>query len=43
VADPGQVGILLAHCPEAIRDLVTALPATGLRLGELLGLRVSDV
>jgi integrase len=43
VLDPGEAGLLLTRCPEAIRDLVTALLATGLRLGELLGLRVSDV
>jgi integrase len=43
VLDPTQVGILLAHCPAPLHDLVVALLGTGLRLGELLGLRVGDV
>ncbi|MEV4708637.1 site-specific integrase [Actinoplanes sp. NPDC049316] len=38
-----QIGVLLAHCRAPIRDLLVIGLATGMRLGELLGLRVADV
>lgn len=41
--DPEQAGILVAHCPVPIRDLVVAALGTGMRLGELLGLRAGSV
>ncbi|MFF5085031.1 tyrosine-type recombinase/integrase [Actinoplanes sp. NPDC000266] len=43
VLDADQVDILLEHCPAAIRDLVVVVLGTGLRLGEVLGLRIADV
>jgi integrase len=43
VLEPTQAGILLANCPAPLHDVVAALLGTGLRLGELLGLRVGDV
>ncbi len=43
VLDADQASILLTHCPDAIHAVVVALLATGLRLGELLGLRAEDI
>jgi len=41
--DREQAGLLLACCREPIRPLVLAALGTGMRLGELLGLRAGDV
>jgi integrase len=38
-----EADILVANCPPAIRDLVEFAIGTGMRLGELLGLRVKSV
>jgi integrase len=38
-----QVCVLLAHCRAPIYDLVVVALGTGMRLGELLGLRVGDL
>lgn len=40
---PQEADILVAHCGEAIKELVLVGLGTGMRLGELLGLRVGDV
>jgi integrase len=41
--DREQAGLLLACCQEPIRPLVLAALGTGMRLGELLGLRAGNV
>lgn len=41
--DREQAGILLGYCPAPIRPLVLAALGTGMRLGELLGLRAGQV
>jgi integrase len=38
-----EVELILSHCPPAVRDLASVAVRTGLRLGELLVLRVQDV
>lgn len=38
-----EADLIIASCPDQIRDLVIVALGTGLRLGELLALRVGDV
>src|SRR5690554_4211330 len=40
---PAEVELILANCSPAIRDMVYVAVRTGLRLGELLALRVEDL
>jgi integrase len=40
---PDESDLLLAKCPDAIKDFVTTGLLTGMRLGELVGLRVRAV
>jgi integrase len=40
---PDEIKLIVAACPPAIRDMVEFSLLTGLRLGELLALRVEDV
>ncbi|NMO53445.1 site-specific integrase [Actinoplanes sp. TBRC 11911] len=41
--DREEADILIAHCPAPIKPLVLAALGTGMRLGELLGLRAGNV
>lgn len=38
-----EIALILKHCPPLVRDMVFVAVRTGLRLGELLVLRVQDV